>query len=126
MEIPVKTFLLAETARLSVLGEEQMSTASDDSDVLTISSLRELQEREIEILRRIRAIPNGERLFLANPFLLLAGVGVELAPEVREALSRRHPNLSGLTSTAYIFLKEASPRQSIRVTLQGLFQWSAQ
>ncbi|MBI3016111.1 MAG: hypothetical protein HYY65_13860 [Candidatus Tectomicrobia bacterium] len=45
---------------------------------LSIGSYAELLKHEQEILRRIRAVPNGGNLFLIHPFLLFEDIGVEL------------------------------------------------
>jgi hypothetical protein len=96
-----------------------MSTAPK----LTVGSLRELRERETDILGWLREIPNGERLFLLHPFRALSDVGVVLDDGVSAELLRMHPNLVTRSDTPYDALRASEARQPGTVRLAGLFRW---
>ena len=90
---------------------------------LTIRSLEELRQQEGEILLRIQAYPDnlGGNLFVANPFLLLADVGVTLTDEAKQELIVQFPSLATLSEIPYQALQNSAARQGIRIRLSGIF-----
>jgi hypothetical protein len=89
---------------------------------MMISTFKELMAHEEDILRLIHRTLNGGNLFVANPFLLLADVGFDLAPDLRKELIAREPSLANLSSTGYDKLKAHTSAQPIQVQVRGLFQ----
>lgn len=95
------------------------------SDPIGLKSLDDLRSREAEILRRIAAVPNGGNLFLLDPMRLLKDVGVAMTPAVAAAVRKLHPELpDGVADDVYKALAGA-PRQSVRITIEGLFRLPA-
>ena len=90
------------------------------TEVLIIDSYRVLLSHEREILERIRRTPNGGRLFLIEPFRLLAEIGVEITPAARDEIVAIHPGLKGISSTPYDALKASRERQSLRFHIRRL------
>jgi hypothetical protein len=89
---------------------------------LEIGSYDELMKNEPEILRRIKAMPNGGALFLINPFLLFEDVGVKLSDKAKREVLAAEPRLMGLSAIPYRALKASKSRQNYRVNVKGLFE----
>jgi hypothetical protein len=94
-----------------------------DAGPLRVASLAELRAREPEILARLRALPNGERLFLIHPLRALADAGVALDDEATAAILRLHPNLAAMPALPYDAVKSSRLPQRGHVRLLGLFRW---
>jgi hypothetical protein len=90
------------------------------AEAIVVDSYRALLSHQEEILKRIRRTPNGGRLFLIEPFRLLADVGVDVTPEARNEIVRIHPGLSGLSVTTYEALKSSRERQPLRYHIRRL------
>lgn len=88
---------------------------------LRVNTWQELMTHEREIAERIAQTRNGANLFMANPFMLLTDIGVDLSPEVREEIIRREPRLGALSPTPYTALKNSKDKQKVRYHLHGLF-----
>ncbi|HSK17942.1 MAG TPA: hypothetical protein VK912_02295 [Longimicrobiales bacterium] len=93
---------------------------------LHVNSFDELIAHEQEILGRIAATPNGGKLFLTHPFMLLADLGVELSKRAERELIAHEPVLGALSPVSYNHLKASTRPQSVKVNLRGLFQRRAQ
>ena len=93
---------------------------------LTINSFDELIKNEKSILERIEKTPNGANLFMVNPFLLLADIGVQVSEQAQSEILKANPNISGLSRTPYAALKRSTARQNVNFRLKGLFQRRAQ
>ncbi|HEX8177267.1 MAG TPA: hypothetical protein VF543_19420 [Pyrinomonadaceae bacterium] len=89
---------------------------------LEIGSYDELIRNEPEILRRIKAMPNGGALFLINPFLLFEDIGVVLSDTAKREVLTAEPRLAGLSAIPYRALKTSRSRQNYRVNVRGLFE----
>jgi hypothetical protein len=94
-----------------------------DDERVSISSLEALRQREPDVLDRLRAMPNGERLFLIHPLRALADAGFDLSDEAVAEILRLHPNLAQMPTTAYDALQASPAAQSGTVRLDGLFEW---
>ena len=91
---------------------------------LQIDSFDDLLAHEEEIVARINEMRNGGNLFLANPFMLLADIGVELSENVIEEIIDLEPSLSALSAKPYESLKRSRVTQNMQVELTGLFRRS--
>lgn len=100
--------------------EQLVSVTSYSAGWLKIGSLDELVSHEKEILERIAATRNGGNLYMANPFLLLADIGVDLSDQARQQMIAAEPHLSALSALPYNALKNSSDAQSIRFHVHGL------
>jgi hypothetical protein len=94
-----------------------------DDSRMRISTFQELREREPEVLERVCALPNGERLFLTHPLRALADAGIDLGDDALARISRLHPNLAVMPETAYDALRASPIAQSGTIHLSGLFDW---
>jgi hypothetical protein len=92
---------------------------------LKISSFDELVSQEAEVLRRIRARPNGARLLLVHPRRLLGDIGVHLDPAVIDEWSRRACEdlfaTTGLEGT-YDAVADSDPTAGPSITLKALLK----
>lgn len=104
----------------------QVEVGTHKSGWLKIDSFDQLLSHEHEILERIAKTVNGGNLFMANPFLLLADIGVQLSDRVREAILKLEPNLSAVSDTAYDAIKTRKEKQNVRIHVHGLFPRRAQ
>lgn len=102
--------------------EKQLDIKSFAQPWLRIDTLAQLFQHEREIVRRISATRNGANLFMANPFLLLADIGIEIAPRAHKAILELEPHLSSLSDTAYTALKNSRDKQRVQFHLHGLFR----
>jgi len=95
-----------------------------ESAALKISSLQELLDHEGEIVRRIRAIPNGGQLLLLDPQRLLKEAGVEIAPAALQDCQAAQPELFASTGRehAYEAVARSRPEHEIRIRVKGLFR----
>ena len=98
------------------------SPAGAAERTLDIGSYAELMKNELEILRRIKAMPNGGALFLINPFMLFEDIGVKLSERAKAEVQRAEPRLTGLSAIPYRALKASKSRQNYRVNVKGLFE----
>lgn len=89
---------------------------------LQIDSFDDLMSHEEEIVARIAEIRNGGNLFLANPFMLLEEIGVDLSENVKAELVALEPSLSALSPTPYESLKRSRVTQNMQVEVKGLFR----
>lgn len=89
---------------------------------LQIDSLEALMSHEEEIVARIAEIRNGGNLFLANPFMLLADMGVELSDQAKEEILEIEPSLSTVSKTPYESLKSSRCTQNLQIEVKGLFR----
>jgi hypothetical protein len=89
---------------------------------LVVDSFDELMAHEAEIVARIAEMRNGGNLFMANPLMLLADLGIELTPRAHEELVQRVPELSALSPTPYLALKASLEPQTIQIVVHGLFE----
>jgi hypothetical protein len=85
---------------------------------LPIESIEELFKHQEEILARIERVPNGGNLFVVHPLQMLADVGVQLSPAVREELLRRSPQLAAASPVAYEAVRSGDKDQKVRVHLR--------
>jgi len=85
-------------------------------------SLKELLANEEAIIEKINNIPNGPNLFMANPFSILAEIGVELSNQARKEIITLEPWLAAVSDTAYQALKASKRPQKVRYHLKGLFR----
>ena len=90
---------------------------------IRIATFDELMRREKEIVARIATVRNGGHLFLADPFRLLAEIGVELATAAQAEIVRLEPQLQGFSGPAYDAVKRA-PDQPVTFNVRGLFRGS--
>lgn len=91
---------------------------------LQIDSFDDLLAHEEEIVAHINEMRNGGNLFLANPFMLLAEIGVELSEDVKAEIIELEPCLSALSAKPYQSLKRSRVTQNMQVELTGLFRRS--
>lgn len=91
---------------------------------LEIDSFDDLLTHEEEIVARINEMRNGGNLFLANPFMLLADIGIELSENVIQEIIDLEPSLSALSAKPYESLKRSRVTQNMQVELTGLFRRS--
>jgi len=89
---------------------------------LKINSLDDLRKHEKQILKIIKEIKNGGNLFMANPILFLTDIGISLSEKVKKEIIQIEPDLSGLSPTPYIALKNTKEKQKIQFNLKGLFR----
>lgn len=89
---------------------------------LQIDSFEDLINHEEVIVARIAEIPNGGNLFLANPFMLLEDIGVELSENVKAEIVKLEPSLSALSPTPFESLKRSRVTQNMQVEVKGLFR----
>ena len=97
---------------------------NSDSPLLCVSSLKDLVGNEGEIVRRIRATPNGGELLLLDPQRLLRELRVELTAEAMEEARGAHPELFAPTGRehAYDATARSRPGDEINVKVNGLFR----
>src|SRR5436190_20579975 len=91
---------------------------------LHVASFAELLVHEKAILERIEQTPNGGHLFMIHPLRLLTDLGVVLSKEAEAEILRRHPELTGLSSTPYEALERSREPQGLRFHIRGLFRRS--
>ena len=89
---------------------------------LKIDSLSKLKQNEKQILRRIAETPNGGCLFITNPFLLFADIGVVLSAKVHTELLKKEPALFFVSEQAYQAIRRTNSKQLV-VRVRGLFSW---
>jgi hypothetical protein len=98
-----------------------MHAAGTSGKKIKIESVEELFGAQKEILRRVRLFPNGEALFLINPFMLLHDVGVELSGAAQDELKKKIPLLKTCSPATYSALKNASDtRQFIQYRIKSI------
>lgn len=93
-----------------MLNREHTNGLTDEGvarERLQISSVAELRAHEIDILDRIHREPDGDCLFLLNPFRLLSEIGVEITTEFRAQLLRNRPHLGAPSLMAYEAVRQA-------------------
>jgi hypothetical protein len=91
------------------------------SNWLLIESLDQLFSNEKQIIERIATTLNGGNLFLANPLLLFADLGIELSEHARAQLIAHEPLLGDAGEMPYRALKMSDVAQAASVRLHGLF-----
>jgi len=89
---------------------------------LQINSLEELISHEEQIVAQIAEMRNGGNLFLANPFMLLADLGVVLSDQAKEEILEIEPSLSTVSKATYESLKSSRCTQNIQIKVEGLFR----
>ena len=89
---------------------------------LQIDSFDDLMSHEEEIVARINETRNGGNLFLANPFMLLEDIGVELSENVKAEIMEIEPSLSTLSAKPYESLKRSRVAQNMQIEVNGLFR----
>jgi hypothetical protein len=101
-----------------------MTYENPEFSVLRVSSLAELRGHEREIVRRIRATPNGGRLLLLDPQRLLRDLRVEITAGSVEECRAAHPEFFTRTGRehAYDAVAKSRPGGDINVTVSGLFR----
>lgn len=113
--------LIRERVERVPLGD-QVALRHRASPWLQVASFDELMEHEREIVTRIAHIRNGANLFMANPFRLLADIGVELSPEAIAEIHEHEPHLGTISDTGYDALLASRSTQRVRYHLHGLFR----
>ena len=68
-----------------------MSKSERNENQIKINSFDELLEHEREILDRIASAQNGGNLFMINPFMFLADIGIDLSEQAREEIIEGQP-----------------------------------
>lgn len=89
---------------------------------LSIQTLDDLFKHERAIVERINQTHNGGYLFLTNPLMLLADIGVSLSTRAKSELIRNEPRIGAHSESAYRALKETESPQSVTIRLKGLFE----
>ncbi len=104
-----------------VAEEHQVHVSTYTRRWLTIDTFEDLLTHERDIVERISATVNGGNLFMANPFMLLADIGVEISEPVRQQILRHESTLSAVSATAYNAIKENRGKQNPNIHIHGLF-----
>jgi hypothetical protein len=91
---------------------------------LMVNSFDELMKHEKEIVKAIADYPNGGSLFLMNPIMLFADIGVQLSDEAVRDLLAHQPQLSSISPVPYLSLKSTRKKQKVRFHVHGLFKGS--
>jgi len=89
---------------------------------LEVNSLDDLFKHEAAIVDRINQTMNGGYLFMTNPLMLFADIGVVLSKRAREDLIRLEPRIGLESQVAYRALRSAKEQQNLRINLRGLLE----
>jgi hypothetical protein len=66
-----------------------------------LRTISDFKTAEIEVLETIRAVPNGERLFLADPFRFLREHGFTVDATFVDRLTKLQPKLASPNTDLY-------------------------
>lgn len=91
--------------------------------MIAIQDLVEFRRLELSIVKIINSTPNGGRLFVTDPFRLLAEIGVELSPTARRELEAELPHTGGFPlSSYYDAIHNSAPNQHVKVIVRGILR----
>jgi hypothetical protein len=66
-----------------------------------LRTIADFKTAEIAVLQAIRGVPNGERLFLADPFRFLREHGFTIDPTLIDRLTKLQPKLASPNTDLY-------------------------
>jgi hypothetical protein len=91
---------------------------------LEVNTLEDLISLEPQIVERINIIPNGGRLFMADPIRLLKEINVNLTPKATRQLQQKlgaEDLASNPLKRLYDdFKKDGTNQQDVTVTIKGI------
>jgi hypothetical protein len=88
----------------------------------SLRSVADLKAKEIDVLRAIRSVQNGERLFLADPFRFLREHGFTIEPSLTDRLTKLQPRLAAPNSQLYDRIQrgDVKPLGTLHIVSLGL------
>ena len=101
-----------------------MSADGTSSQALRASSLKELAEHELEIVKRINGTPNGGRLLMLDPQRLLRELGVEVSARALEEWESEYPEFFARIGREHMYdlASKSHHGDEVVINVKGLFR----